>query len=70
MNSTRPPSELERENRKAAIAALGQAVRAYWEHAKALPLPDHLAKLAATADEASSLKPVTPTDLKDAQALP
>ena len=39
---------------------LGRAVRAYWEHAKALPMPDHLANLAAAADGACSTKPIRP----------
>jgi hypothetical protein len=51
-------SELERQNRQAALTALGQAVRAYWEHVKALPMPDHLANLATSADEACRTKPV------------
>jgi hypothetical protein len=56
----RQRSELERQNRQAALAALGRAVRAYWEHAKALPMPDHLANLAAAADGACSKKPIRP----------
>ena len=52
----RPPSGLDKQSRKAAIGALGRAVCAYWNHAKALPVPDRLAKLAATADEKCSPK--------------
>jgi hypothetical protein len=36
----RSPSE--KLKRKAALDALGQAIRDYWEHLKALPVPDHL----------------------------
>jgi hypothetical protein len=39
-------------NRKAAVAALGRAVRIYGEHEKARDLPDFLTKLAEAADNA------------------
>src|SRR5688572_6701591 len=52
-------------NRKAAVAALGRAVRIYGEHEKARDLPDFLAKLAAAADDAC-LK----TTNQDSKALP
>ena len=48
MNSIDP----ERLNRKEALKAISRAVRIYWEHKKALPIPDHLVQLAAKADEA------------------
>jgi hypothetical protein len=51
MNSVAPPAGLERQNRKATIAALSRAARAYWEHEKARPVPDRLAKVTAPADE-------------------
>jgi hypothetical protein len=61
MDATRrPTSGSERQNRKAVIAALSRAVRIYWEHEKAGPLPDFLAKLAAAADDACSANPSTP----------
>jgi hypothetical protein len=56
MDATPPNSVSERQNRKAVIAALTRAVRIYWEHEKAGPIPDFLAKLAAAADDASSTK--------------
>ena len=49
MNSGNPL--MGKENRKETLAALKRAVRAYWEHEKSRPVPDHLVKLAA-ADEA------------------
>jgi hypothetical protein len=52
MDATKPAAGLERINRQAAVAALGRAVRVYWEHEKARELPDFLAKLAAAADDA------------------
>ena len=60
MNPTSTPTGVERQNRKEVLAALARAVRAYWEHEKARPVPDHLAKLAAAADEACSTKPEAP----------
>ena len=42
----------ERLNRKVALKAISRAVRIYWEHKKALQIPDHLVQLAARADEA------------------
>jgi hypothetical protein len=58
MNSNRPVhTGEERQDHQEVLAALGRAVRAYWEHEKAQPVPDHLAKLAAAADEAWSSKP-------------
>jgi hypothetical protein len=60
MDAISPASELKQLNRKAAVAALGRAVRVYWEHEKARPLPDFLAKLAAAADDACSAKPASP----------
>jgi hypothetical protein len=59
MDATKPAAGLERINRKAAVAALGRAVRVYWEHEKARELPDFLAKLAAAADDACSAKAAT-----------
>ncbi len=50
-DSPSPPGR-GRQNRKAAIAALSRAVLVYWDHEKARPMPEHLAKLAAMADEA------------------
>jgi len=41
----------ERLNRKETLKALSRAVRVYWEHETALPLPEHLVQLAAKADE-------------------
>jgi hypothetical protein len=58
MSSVGLSADLEREHRKATIAALSRAARAYWEHEKARPIPDRLAKLAATADEACDLTQV------------
>jgi hypothetical protein len=58
--ATPATSGSERQNRKAVIAALSRAVRIYWEHEKAGPLPDFLAKLAAAADDACSAKPASP----------
>jgi hypothetical protein len=65
MEATSPPAELDRINRKAAVAALGRAVRVYWEHEKARDLPNFLAKLAAAADDAC-LK----TAIRETDALP
>jgi hypothetical protein len=41
----------ERLNRKAALQAISRAVRIYWEHQEALPIPDRLTQLAAQVDE-------------------
>jgi hypothetical protein len=41
----------ERLNRKAARQAISRAVRIYWEHQEALPVPDRLTQLAAQLDE-------------------
>jgi hypothetical protein len=51
----RPPG-LDRKNRKVPLAALSRAVRVHWDHEKARPVPEHLAELAATADEACCTK--------------
>jgi hypothetical protein len=51
-DATRPATGREPLNRKAAAAALARAVRVYWEHEKARPVPDFLMKLAAAADDA------------------
>jgi hypothetical protein len=37
-----PRSELERHERKMALAAIGRILRAYWEHEEAQPVPEHL----------------------------
>ena len=42
----------DRINRKAALQAISRAVSIYWEHQKALTVPDHLSELAAKVDEA------------------
>jgi hypothetical protein len=63
----RPPTGLGRKNPKVPLAALSRAVRAYWDHEKARPVPERLAQLAATADAACGTKPaedaVEATDL-------
>lgn len=57
MSSTDP----ERPNRKEALKAISRAVRIYWEHEKALPIPDHLVQLATKADEALAKRVATPS---------
>ena len=51
----------ERPNRRQTLEALKRAVRIYWEHEKALPIPDHLAQLASKADEALAKRVATPS---------
>jgi len=60
LDAPKPAAGPDRINRKAAVAALGRAVRIYWEHEKARDLPDFLAKLAAAADDACSANPTSP----------
>ena len=58
-----PPSQQGGQNRKVAVAALSRAVRVYWDHEKARPVPDRLATLAASADAACKSKTSTEGEL-------
>lgn len=55
------PIDPKRLNRKETLRALSRAVQVYWEHEKALPVPDHLAELAATADDAVAKRVAMPS---------
>ena len=62
-SDNRPPWHQRGQNRKVAVAALSRAVRVYWDHQKAQPVPHRLATLAAAADEACKSK-LAPTEEK------
>jgi hypothetical protein len=62
---TRPPRGSDRLSRKATIDAIRRAVRGYWEHEKAQPIPDHLIELAAKADEALAKRSLGVYDSSD-----